>query len=178
MHFCGNRGPTTCDDATDKTCRGRSRTLSGDIEAAATTAIPLRSLPRRGRSLTRYCAQIGVSQLAEGLPRHGGQDRRPAPRCLPVRIAVMKVSGTQPPIPLGSGVRLGAKLVSHGPVQAVMSGVVIAPHSSGLKMPAGADGKCAPAGWPDSFAYLRSLKPVSNAVRATLPPAATTAAKE
>src|SRR5437773_10763457 len=68
----------------------------------------------------------------------GGRMGRPSPLCLPVRSAVMKISGVQLPRPVAlSGVRFGAKLTPHPPTQAVRLLFVIAHHFVGARSPAG-----------------------------------------
>src|ERR1700704_2256171 len=87
----------------------------------------------------------------------GGRIGLPSPRCLPVRSALMNISGVQLPRPVAlSGVRLGAKLTPHPPTQAVRWLLVIAPHLPGAMSPAGTGVSFSLAGCPERSRLVSS----------------------
>jgi hypothetical protein len=92
---------------------------------------------------------IGAAGGGLGYQGIGGNSGRATPKCLPVRMVLMKSSEVQSPIPVClSGVRFAAKLTPHGPAHAVKSLLAIAPHLSGPGpiTSGGTGGSCAFAG--------------------------------
>src|SRR4030067_436621 len=94
----------------------------------------------------------------------GGRMARPAPRCLPVRMALIKAASVQEPVPVAlSGVRFMAKLTPQGPYQAVKCWLVTATHLAGSApmISLGSGGSLSAAGCPDSNLDESGIGPIA-----------------